>query len=173
MEYRIAPIIALAAIIVAAVALFGCSAPQAASSSGSDAPALAIGGNTDASGAGEVSMESKRIVIVFENAEFSATLADTEAAREFAELLPLRLQMEELNGNEKYAYLENPLPTDSRNPETIHAGDLMLFGSSCIVLFYETFPTQYTYTPIARLDDAEDLAEVVGGGDIEARIEFE
>ncbi|MDO4890892.1 MAG: cyclophilin-like fold protein, partial [Coriobacteriaceae bacterium] len=140
---------------------------QAASSSGSDAPALAIGGNTDASGAGEVSMESKRIVIVFENQEFSATLADTEAAREFAALLPLRLQMEELNGN------ENPLPTDSRNPETIHAGDLMLFGSSCIVLFYETFPTQYTYTPIARLDDAEGLAEVVGSGDIEARIEFE
>lgn len=117
-------------------------------------------------------MESERIVITVNGKPFGGTLANTEAAREFSKLLPLNLTMEELNSNEKYAYLDDPLPTDSRNPGTIHAGDVMLFGSSCIVLFYQTFPTQYTYTPIARLDDDEGLRETVGSGDVEATIDF-
>lgn len=124
----------------------------------------------DSPGEQEELMEAERIVITIGGREFPAALENTEAARAFAELLPLHLQLEELNGNEKYTYLDNPLPTDSRNPETIHAGDLMLFGSSCIVLFYQTFPTQYTYTPIAHLDDAQGLADCVGTGDVEAQI---
>jgi hypothetical protein len=101
---------------------------------------------------------------------FTAEIEDSETGNAFLAKLPLTLDMSELNGNEKYAYLDNPLPSDSRNPETIHAGDLMLFGSSCIGLFYQTFPTQYTYTPIAQLDDAEGLAECVGAGDVDAHI---
>ena len=115
-------------------------------------------------------MGADRIVITVNGQELPATLADTDAAREFAQLLPLHLQLEELNGNEKYSYLDNPLSTDSYNPGIIHAGDLMLFGSSCIVLFYQTFETQYTYTPLARIDDAEGIAELVGAGEVEARI---
>ena len=155
--------------IIAAIGLPGCSSatsePYSAQPSASAAETVA-----DSPREQEESMEAERIVITIGGREFQATMADTEAAREFASLLPLHLQLEELNGNEKYAYLDNPLPSDSRNPETIHAGDLMLFGSSCIVLFYQTFPTQYTYTPIAQLDDAEGLAECVGAGDIDAQI---
>ena len=162
-------IVALASIALAAVVgLSGCSNPTS-----SDAPqptASTAAAETDSPREQEESMEAERIVITVGGREFQATLEDTEAARAFAALLPLHLQLEELNGNEKYTYLENPLPTDSRNPETIHAGDLMLFGSSCIVLFYQTFPTQYTYTPIAHLDDATGLQECVGSGDVEAEI---
>lgn len=159
---------------IAAMMFCGCSsAGEKSSSTASETPerpSITTVDEEDASEAREEHMVTERIVIDVGGQEYSATLADTEAAREFAALLPLQLQMEELNGNEKYSYLDNPMPTDARNPGTIHAGDIMLFGSSCIVLFYDTFPTQYTYTPIATLDDPDGLAEAVGRGDVEVRI---
>lgn len=44
---------------------------------------------------------------------FPATLLSSETAAAFTEHLPLTLNMSELNGNEKYFYLDNSLPTDS------------------------------------------------------------
>lgn len=95
---------------------------------------------------------------------FTATLADNETANAFKALLPLTLNMSELNGNEKYHYLSNSLPTNQSNPGTIHAGDIMLYGSSCVVLFYKTFNTSYRYTTIGHIDDPAGLANAVGSG---------
>ena len=50
---------------------------------------------------------------------FPATLADSAAAQAFAQKLPLTLSMRELNGNEKYCYLEEALPAASVQPERI------------------------------------------------------
>ena len=69
--------------------------------------------------------------------------------------------MTELNGNEKYFYLDDALPTDASRPDGIRAGDLMLYGSECIVLFYESFSTAYSYTPIGRVQNPEGLTEAV------------
>jgi len=41
---------------------------------------------------------------------FSMVLDDSEAAQAFAEMLPLSLDMADLNSNEKYADLPAPLP---------------------------------------------------------------
>lgn len=95
---------------------------------------------------------------------FTATLANTEAAQVLATRLPMTVTMDELNGNEKYVYLDESLPAASARPGTIHAGDIMLFGSDCLVLFYETFSSGYRYTPIGRLDDAFGLVEALGCG---------
>ena len=75
--------------------------------------------------------------------------------------------MSELNGNVKYNYLPFTLPTNASNPEQIHAGDLMLYGSDCLVLFYKSFPTSYCYTPIGCIDDPSNLADVVGDGGVQ------
>ena len=104
------------------------------------------------------------LTVTVNGTAFTATLEDTEAARAFAARLPLTVSMEELNGNEKFAYLDEALPTAATRPGTIHAGDIMLFGSDCLVLFYETFSSGYRYTPIGRLDDASGLAEALGCG---------
>lgn len=95
---------------------------------------------------------------------FTATLANTEAAQALVSRLPMTVVMEELNGNEKYVYMDEGLPTESGEPGTIHAGDIMLFDSDCLVLFYETFSSGCRYTPIGRLDDASGLAEALGCG---------
>lgn len=101
------------------------------------------------------------------NHRFAITLADTEAARAFAALLPLTLHMEELNGNEKKKELPNPLPTDTIRPGTIRNGDLLLWGSRTVVVFYLTFDSPYSYTRLGRVDDPANLAEVLGKHDVQ------
>ena len=98
---------------------------------------------------------------------FTATLQDTPAARAFLERLPMTVSMAELNGNEKYFYMPDSLPTNSHRPGNIHAGDLMLYGSDCLVLFYESFSSSYSYTCIGSIDDPSNLAAALGHGSID------
>ena len=108
----------------------------------------------------------RNITITVNGTSFAATLEDNEAGRAFAALLPLTLDMSEMNGNEKYHYLDESLPTESYRPGTIQTGDLMLYGSSCVVLFYETFSSGYSYTRLGRIDNPDGLAAAVGRGNV-------
>ena len=93
---------------------------------------------------------------------FAITLADNAAARAFAGLLPLTLNMRELNGNEKYAKLAKSLPANESQPGTIRSGDLMLYGKDTLVVFYLTFESAYSYTRLGRVDDPAGLAQALG-----------
>ncbi|MDE5539615.1 MAG: hypothetical protein K2J20_03935 [Bacilli bacterium] len=53
---------------------------------------------------------------------YKVILEDNETAQAFAKLLPQDFKMSELNGNEKYVYMNNTLPVNSVNPEQINAG---------------------------------------------------
>lgn len=106
------------------------------------------------------------IEITVQDRTFYAELYDNETAEKFTEMLPLTLDMSELNGNEKYFYLADDLPTAQTRPDKINSGDIMLYGSSCLVLFYDSFSTYYSYTPIGHIDDADGLAEALGKGGV-------
>ena len=80
--------------------------------------------------------------------------------------MPATFLMEELNGNEKYHYMNRTLPTNSKRPGTIKAGDLMLYGNDCLVLFYETFKSSYSYTKIGHIKNVKGLKDALGRGDI-------
>ena len=108
-----------------------------------------------------------KIEIVIENETFSATLYDNAAASALADMLPLTLNMSELNGNEKYYYLDTDLPTNASIPSEIKVGDIMLYGNNCLVLFYENFSTSYSYTPLGHIDDSNGLATVLGNGTVQ------
>lgn len=101
---------------------------------------------------------------------FAITLTDSPAARAFAAQLPLTLHMADLNGNEKHAQLSKALPTNETRPGTIRNGDLMLYGSTTLVLFYLTFDSSYEYTRLGRVNDPDGLAEALGARD--ARVTF-
>ena len=116
-------------------------------------------------------MAQTPINIIIGSKTFTATLADSETGEAFAALLPLSVTMNELNGNEKYHYLSSSLPTAAYQPGTIHAGDLMLYGNNCVVLFYKTFNTSYSYTRIGSIDDPSGLASALGSGDVAVRFE--
>ena len=106
------------------------------------------------------------LVLTIGDASFIIALANTEAARELSGRLPLRLEMAELNGNEKFASLGSPLPAKDENVRRIEAGDMMLWGSDCLVVFYKSFDTPYSYTRIGHIADAKGLAKAVGKGDV-------
>ncbi|KAA3601276.1 hypothetical protein D1178_09295 [Stenotrophomonas maltophilia] len=106
--------------------------------------------------------ERARMWMTIGEHRFSITLADTDAARAFAARLPLTFEMAELNGNEKHVDLPQALPTDASHPGTIRNGDLMLYGSKTVVLFYETFRSSYSYTPLGHVNDPHDLGRVLG-----------
>lgn len=104
--------------------------------------------------------------------EFIATLLDNPAATTFKAMLPLTINMAELNGNEKYFRLSQNLPTDESNPGTISPGDLMLFGSNTLVLFYESFRTSYSYTKLGRINNVNGLTAALGKGNVTVTIEL-
>gem|GEM_PF-3220993 len=100
---------------------------------------------------------------------FNAELANNATARAFDALLPTSLSMTELNGNEKYKYLDTTLPTNASCPGTIHAGDILLYGNNCVVVFYKTFNTSYSYTKIGKITDPTGLEAAVGAGGVEVQ----
>lgn len=110
--------------------------------------------------------QNMKITVNIGSRAYTATLEDNAATRAFLAQLPLELEMIEMNGNEKYAQLPQSLPTETFRPGTIYTGDLLLWGSSTVVLFYETFSSSYSYTRLGRLDDPSGLAQTVGGGNV-------
>lgn len=107
-----------------------------------------------------------RITLKIGSSTFTATLLDNPTAKAFRSLLPIRAAMPDLNRNEKYYTLPGSLPTAVTNPGTIRTGDIMLYGSNTLVLFYKTFPTSYAYTPIGSVDDPSGLAASLGTGTV-------
>jgi len=97
---------------------------------------------------------------------FTARLEDNETARAFAAMLPLKLDMRDLNENEKVIELSKKLPGGVSNPGTIRPGDLMIWSSRSLVLFYKTFPTSYRYARLGRIEDTAGLVEAVGAGTV-------
>ena len=91
--------------------------------------------------------------------EYIINLEDNETSKAFINLLPIEFNMNELNGNEKYIYMDLPLPTNSVNPKYIEAGDVMLYGDNCLVIFYKSFDTSYSYTRIGHIDNLDDLGK--------------
>lgn len=136
--------------------LGGCGAGHASPSGRSAAP--------------DIKSKEARVLMNVGTTGFNVTLSDSDAARAFQKLLPLTLKLEELNGNEKHGELPKALPTNASRPGTIRVGDLMLYGSKTLVVFYATFESAYSYTRLGRVDDPVGLAAALGRGD--ARVSF-
>lgn len=91
---------------------------------------------------------------------------DNQTTKEVIKHLPEELVMEDLNNNEKYASLNRNFPTNAEEVGKIYKGDVMLFGSDTLVIFYNDFETSYSYTPVGKINDPDNLKEVVGSGQI-------
>ena len=104
---------------------------------------------------------------------FTASLYNNPTATALKTRLPIRMMMRELNGNEKYVDLPDNLPANASNPGSIQKGNLMLYGSNTLVLFYKSFSTSYSYSRIARIDNPLELAAALGSGNSSVKFELE
>ena len=97
------------------------------------------------------------IMVTINNKNYTLKLEDNNTTRELFKDLPFDFDMKELNGNEKYFYLDKNYPTHSLNPKHINKGDVMLYGDNCLVIFYKSFDTSYSYTKIGYIDNLEEI----------------
>ncbi len=165
---KIRQIATMAALLLMILALSGCSdnisneTRRTVQSGGeSDISAEADGSNNKG---GE---DLQTISIVAGNSSFAITLYNNTAAAALLDKMPMTIKMDELNGNEKFHYFTYSLPAEAKRTGSIRSGDLMLYGSDCLVLFYESFSTSYSYTPLGYIEDANGLKDALGSGSVE------
>jgi len=118
-----------------------------------------------------VEVNDLKIKIQIGEKVFDATLEDNPSTRELVKNFPLEVKMIELNGNEKYFKFNKNFPSADKNISEIRAGDLMLYSSSYLVLFYKNFSTSYSYTRLGKIDNPADLEKIVGAGNILVKFE--
>jgi hypothetical protein len=133
-------------------------------------PSPADGGQTEVTE--NTDSMSDTLLVKVGSKQYTATLFDNPTATAFKAMLPLTINMTELNGNEKYSDLSKSLPTNASNPGKINTGDLLLYGSKTLVLFYRTFSTSYSYTKLGKIDSPNGLAEALGSGNVAVTIEL-
>jgi hypothetical protein len=100
---------------------------------------------------------------------FIARMLDIETTRALLAQLPMTLNMSELNAKEKYYQLPKDLPAGrTESPATIHAGEIMVWSSNTLVLFYSTFANTYGgYVRLGRIEETFALASALGPGSVQ------
>lgn len=120
---------------------------------------------------GNINPLTTKMKITIGTTVFTATLYDNPSARALSANFPLTIKMAELNNNEKYYDLPNSLPTNASVGGNIKVGDLTLYGSNTLVLFYKSFNTSYSYTKLGYIDNPSGLATAVGKGNVVVKFE--
>ena len=103
----------------------------------------------------EIAMD--KVYIDINNKKLEIDLENNSTVSALVQMLPLNLSMSDLNSNEKYVYLNESLPTNTYSPKHIETGDVMLFGDNCLVIFYESFNTSYSYSKIGHINNLPSL----------------
>lgn len=90
----------------------------------------AVPNTTEAAGTATQNSEDENIskieIIIGENV-FFANLYNNAASADFLSLLPMTAEMNELNGNEKYYYLNDTLSVDAQNSALIGFSNVRVF----------------------------------------------
>lgn len=115
----------------------------------------------------EVSENMSQVYIEIDSYLYEVELYDNKTSKELLKRIPFVLSMDDMNANEKYYYMDNVFPTETQKVDEIKAGDMMLFGNNCLVIFYKDFSTQYSYTKIGRIKDVNEFLKVLPKGQVE------
>lgn len=114
-----------------------------------------------------VEIEENVMKININNEEYVINVENETLMEELFNSLPEKFSMTELNGNEKYYYLNSNMKNaNSEAVGQVQKGDVMLFGSDCLVIFYDSFETEFRYTKIGHIDNLGDL----GNGNVDVSI---
>ena len=106
--------------------------------------------------------------IKIKDTEYQIELDQSETANQIKSKFPLTISMINLNENEVYYNFDGQsFPTNQQSVGTINQGDIYLYQTNCLVLFYKTFSTSYRYTKIGKVINPEGLDTLIGSGNVE------
>lgn len=113
--------------------------------------------------------DSNQIKISLGDAEFTVTLENNESAQALKEMLTngaITLSCSNYGGFEKVCRLGVTLPSNDTQITTT-VGDVMLYSSNQIVIFYAS--NSWAYTRLGRVDEEyiDRLEEILSGNDTE------
>ncbi|PKU24124.1 hypothetical protein CWS72_13140 [Telmatospirillum siberiense] len=107
-----------------------------------------------------------RIRLKIESNVITATLVDSETARDFVSLLPLTLTMEDLFGREKFAHLPRAISEGGQRTRTYAVGDLIYWSPGPDVAIYYRHDGQTVPSPgiitIAKIESGMQALNVSG-----------
>lgn len=115
---------------------------------------------------GDNMLNEFNVNILINGNNYTAIFEDNITTRELISILPFEINMNELNGNEKYYYFLTNFQVEPKRVNKINAGDIMMFGNNCLVIFYESFNTSYSYTRIGHISNTQNLKEDLGTGSV-------
>ena len=99
----------------------------------------------------------KIIKVIINGNEYEMILENNLSALDLLSISPLEMEMEDLNNNEKYYYLSYSLTESDSYYGNINAGDVMLYESNCIVIFYKDAEIDYGYIKLGHINGLEEL----------------
>jgi hypothetical protein len=111
-------------------------------------------------------IDMSKMTITVGNTAFTATMENNTSAKALMELLakePLTIQMSEYGGFEQVGALGQRLPSNDVQTTT-SAGDIVLYSSSNIVIFYGS--NSWSYTRLGKIDgaSANEIKDAFGSG---------
>lgn len=121
-------------------------------------------------------LESEEMSILMKIGDEAVTIEweDNESVAALTELLreqPMSIQMSMYGGFEQVGSLGTSLPRDDEQTTT-QAGDIVLYSGNQMVVFYGS--NSWAYTRLGKITDksAEELKEMLGGGDVTITLEL-
>ena len=138
--------------LAAALLMMGCG-------TASEQPAA-----SDSNGSGEDAAMKMNIAV--NDSSFTATLAENAAVDALVDWMeegPITLELSDYAGFEKGGPLGRSLPA-SDSQTTTQAGDIVLYQSNQIVLFYGS--NSWNYTRLGSIDDLTGWEDALGSGDV-------
>lgn len=103
------------------------------------------------------------ITVTIAEETFELFLENNASAQAFSELLPLELEMVDVNGNEKFYLLADHLPSQERCSCLIKAGDLLLCQTNELTFFYDDSKTCFKYTYLGHVKDSQNFRKAMTG----------
>ena len=118
-----------------------------------------IDNNEDSKDLDNKTFEDKILGLEINDKMYIIELEDNDSARDFLLLTPMTLKMEDLNGVEKYYYLNKSIKGNELTYSEISKGDVKLYNGNCIVIFYNDTSNNEKYVKIGHIKDLDELKE--------------
>lgn len=118
-------------------------------------------------------VEEMKLQIEAGGSTFTAVLEENQAAAALVEMIkdePMVIEMEDYAGFEKVGSLGTSLPA-SNSQMTARAGDIVLYNSSQIVMFYGS--NSWSYTKLAEVEDLTGWEDALGSGSVSVTLSVE